>query len=397
MSNLASSVADDLVRRHVFENGFVSLWTDSGDHSALAEAIAAVCNTESMAVAIIWYSRNTTDAAALGQQLKILTPELPVCGSSSCGEITPAGLQTGGIVVILLPTRCVDVSVSLVENIDHVGMRQIALCASQAREEFYKVHACNSTNTFALALIDGLSFSEELTTVSLQRGLDDIPLIGGSAGDDLIFDRTDILYDGAVHARAALLVLVRSRLPFRLFTDNNFVPTDTKLVVTRADPGHRIVHELNGQPAATAYAEAIDTTPASLDAVSFAAHALILRIGGENYCRSIQRLNPDDGSLTFFCAIDTGLVLTVARSEGMVRSSRTKIDTIERDIGKLGCLIGFDCIYRKLDAQHRGATTRMESLLRDKHFVGCNTYGEHFHSMHVNQTMTGVAFGCAAP
>lgn len=393
MRNPASVIDGPRVHSHVFDNGVVSLWTLSADADALAREIASAAEHEPMAVAIVWFSRHTLDAAALGQTLQALAPDLPVCGSSSCGEITPDGLQSGGSVVVLLPRRHVDVSITLIEHIDRVGMKQIAQRASDARRDFKNGNNYNSADTFALSLIDGLTFAEEATTAALQRGLDDIPLIGGSAGDDLGFDRTDLLHDGHVHDKAAVLLLMHSRLPFSLFTDNNFVPTDAKLVVTRSDPGRRIVYEFNGMPAATAYADAIGTTPDSLNAISFAAHALILRIGGEHYCRSIQTANTD-GSLTFFCAIDDGLVLTVARSEGMVRSSRSMIEAIERDLGTLGCLIGFDCIYRKLDAEFRGATARMENLFREKHFIGCNTYGEQIHSMHVNQTFTGVAFGC---
>ena len=396
MSTPAHALGQEPVQKHVFDNGVVSLWTLSNDTQAIADAVIAAAQLEPMAVAIVWYSRHIIDVAALGQTLSSLAPDLPVCGCSTCGEITPAGMQASGCVIVLLPVRQFDVSISLIKDIDRAGMQQIAQVASTARQSFMQSRLYNTTNTFALTLIDGLTFTEEATTAALQRGLDDIPLIGGSAGDDLGFDRTDLLHGGKVHERAAVLLLVHSRLPFRLFTDNNFVPTTRKLVVTRSDPDRRIVHELNGLPAASVYADAIGTTRDELNATSFAAHALILRIGGENFCRSIQSVNAQDDSLTFFCAIDDGLVLTVAESEGMVRSSRSMIDSIEADIGHIECMIGFDCIYRKLDAAHRGVTDRMESLLREKNFVGYNTYGEQFRSMHVNQTFTGVAFASPA-
>ena len=392
MSTPAHALSQEPVQQHVFGNGVVSLWTLSDDTLTIANAVVAAASIEPMAVAIVWFSRQAIDAAALSNTLGRLVPDLPVCGCSTCGEVTPAGLQDSGCVIVLLPARHVNVSISLIENIDRAGMQQIAQDASAARRSLMQNHSCNTTNTFALALVDGLTFAGEATTAALQRGLDDIPLIGGSAGDDLGFDRTDILHGGEVHDHAAVLILVHSRLPFRLFTDNNFVPTAKKLVVTRSDPDRRIVHEFNGLPAASAYAEAIGTPQGGLDATSFAAHALILRIGGENYCRSIQSADAQDGSLTFFCAIDDGLVLTVSKSEGMVRSSRSMIESIEADIGSIACMIGFDCIYRKLDAAHRGVTDRMESLLREKNFIGCNTYGEQFRSMYVNQTFTGVAF-----
>ena len=97
--------------------------------------------------------------------------------------------------------------------------------------------------------------------------------------------------------------------------------------------------------------------------------------------------------MTFFCAIDNGLVLTVARSEGMVASTRQAIEKIESDIGNIDIMFGFDCIYRKLDAQQRQTTHRIADLYQEKRFVGFNTYGEQFNSMHINQTFTGVAIG----
>jgi len=387
---------DEIVHARRFDNGVRALWSPGGDSRAMAEAIASAHAAEPMALAIVWFSRDRLGARilarAITRSLMRSAPGLAVCGSSTCGEITPDGLQASGSLVVLLPAAHFDVSVSLIERIDTAGMQQIAQRAGTARHDFLSDHGHTSANTFALTLIDGLTFAEEATTAALQHGLDEIPLVGGSAGDDLGFERTELLFGGSVHERAALLLLICTRLPFRLFTDNNFVPTPVKLVVTRSDPDRRMVHELDARPAAEAYALAIGCPVERLDALSFAAHPLILRIGGEHYCRSIQRAEPD-GSLTFFCAIDDGLVLTVARSEGMVRSSRSRIEALEAELGPLGCLIVFDCIYRKLDAVHRGVTDRMEALFREKHCVGCNTYGEQFGSMHVNQTFTGVAFG----
>ena len=43
---------------------------------------------------------------------------------------------------------------------------------------------------FAISLIDGLSYAEEPVTVAIDRGLDGIPLVGGSAGDNLEFKTT---------------------------------------------------------------------------------------------------------------------------------------------------------------------------------------------------------------
>ena len=86
-------------------------------------------------------------------------------------------------------------------------------------------------------------------------------------------------------------------------------------------------------------------------------------------------------------------MLTVARSEGMVASSRKAIEEVEAEIGPIDLMVGFDCISRKLDARNRQTTHRISSLYREKCFVGFNAYGEQLNSLHDNQTITGFAIG----
>ena len=129
-----------------------------------------------------------------------------------------------------------------------------------------------------------------------------------------------------------------------------------------------------------------------LNAYVFAAHPVIVRVGGDFYARSIQRANPD-GSLTFFCAIDEGLVLTAAGRLDTLGVVEQMFADTEAEIGEVAAYIGFDCLHRRLDAEQRQIVRDMEDLYRRHRVVGFNTYGEQFDSMHLNQTFSGVAIG----
>jgi signal transduction histidine kinase len=107
--------------------------------------------------------------------------------------------------------------------------------------------------------------------------------------------------------------------------------------------------------------------------------------------RSIQKVN-DDGSLTFFCAIDEGIVLTVARGVDMVATSRTRSLGRARDRPP-ALVLGCDCILRYLETSQRGLPRSHRRDLRRQQRVGFATYGEQYNAMHVNQTFTGVAIG----
>ncbi len=190
----------------------------------------------------------------------------------------------------------------------------------------------------------------------------------------------------------AIVIFVNSQVSFRVFKTDNFIPTSQKLVVTASDPDTRTVLELNAEPAAKAYAEAIGIDPGSLGPMSFASHPVVVRIGGDFYCRSIQKLNPD-GSLSFFCAIDNGIVLTIAQPKGMVESTSEKLRQVDEELGGIDVLLGFDCVLRKLDAQNRQSFAALSALYKEHSVSGFCTYGEQFRSMHLNQTLTGIAFG----
>ncbi len=391
--NIGQSDIVNLIQRRQYQSGITVVWTTGSDTQAFCEQISAECEAQAIAGCTVYYSGRSHDAAEIAGTLQTLQPDLPFYGCSTCGEITPDGMQDFGAIAALLPAKWFEVSIQVIEQVDTLGMHAVSLQASEHKTNFLaKLNTSNTDDLFATLLIDGLTYSEEPVTAALARGLDSIPLIGGSAGDDLAFAGTTQIVNGRTYRHAAVVALTRCSLPFSLYTENNFVPTPHKLVVTESDPDHRKVKEFNAEPAALAYANAIGLDPNELSSTNYASHAVVVRVGGEYYCRAIQRHN-DDQSLTFFCAIDNGVVLTVARSEGMVRSTQAAIERIEHQVGNIDVMLGFDCIYRKLDARHRNVVGRMESLYQEHNFVGFNTYGEQFNSMHINQTFTGVAFG----
>lgn len=378
-----------------YKSGISVVWTDSDDAQGFCELIQQTHAAEPVAVALIYYSAEAVSPHFVVDYFKSNCSDLNYCGCSTCGEISPGGMQDCGAVAVLLPAVNFTVSMRSIENIHNAGMNSIAQQATEQRILFEeKCDAASAGDCFAVTLIDGLTYSEESVTAALHRGLGDIPLIGGSAGDDLSFKKTTQLCNGRVFSKAAVLLLINSELPYQLCTENNFVPTGEKLVVTDADPDTRTVYEFNAEPAALVYAKAIGVDRDHLGPDCFASNAVVVRVGGEYHCRAMQRVNSDD-SITFYSAIDNGVVLTVAKTEGMAESMRLQIERIEHGIGEIDLIMGFECILRKLDARHRNVIARVEDLYMENNIVAFNSYGEQYQSMHINQTFTGVAFGLA--
>ena len=248
---------------------------------------------------------------------------------------------------------------------------------------------------FALSICDGLSMCEERLAAGVAASLGSVPLVGGSAGDDLAFESTMVALDGRAASGGAVLSIVETEHPFEIFQAHHFAPTEARLVITGADPATRRVHEINGEPAAVGYARAVGIDPDLLSPAVYSAHPVMLRVGGRHYVRSIQRKN-DDGSLTFYCAIDNRLVLRLGEGRGITACLDEQVRRIRERIPSLALTIGFDCVLRRLELLEKGLREDAAASVRGANMIGFSTYGEQINGLHVNQTITGVAIGDAA-
>jgi len=316
-----------------------------------------------------------------------------VCGCTTAGELAPDGWDENSVVALAFSRADFSAVVRPIFNLDSFRVEDGRRIGGELRHELLRATPqVERGSPFGLVLIDGLCRREEAVMSAIYASLDDIPVVGGSAGDGLRFEKTFVFCDGKAHSNAALLILLNTSLPFRVFKCDNFEPQAQKMVVTEADIENRTVRELNAEPAAQEYSRVVGIMDAKLDPFSFASHPVLVRVGGAYYARSIQRVEPD-GSLHFFCAIDEGMVLTAATSRSLVGAARETFADIRDQIGDVSLYIGFECLLRRLDAEQHQLARDMSELYRQNRVVGFHTYGEQFGSMHVNQTFTGVAIG----
>ena len=159
--------------------------------------------------------------------------------------------------------------------------------------------------------------------------------------------------------------------------------------MTGADPARRVVTEINAEPAAREYARILGKDPEQLTPFIFAAHPVLVRIGGQHYVRAIQQV-ADNGDLIFFSAIDEGLVLTMAKPLEIAEHLDERLSALSTH-GAPDAIIACDCILRRLEAEQKQKTRDVSAILARHRVVGFNTYGEQSDGAHVNQTMTGVA------
>lgn len=342
---------------------------------------------------VIFFCSSEYDLDVLAAEMNRLFAGIQVVGCTTAGEIGPAGYCQHSLSGVGFPKgSCVAVSGLLdrLSQFDIARGNEFAQALLQQLES--RIPQAGPDNSFAFMLIDGLSVREELVAHALQHALGKIPLFGGSAGDDMKFEKTCIYSDGRFLSDSAAVILVNTSLPFRTFKTQHFVSTDERLVVTEADPAKRIVKEINGLPAAAEYARLLGVNVNDLNSMSFAASPVVVMIDGTDYVRSIQKANAD-GGLTFFCAIEEGLVFRVAHGVGLVNNLEQTFDNIRAEIGQPQLVIGCDCILRNLEVSQNGLKDRIGEIFRCNNTIGFSTYGEQFQGVHINQTLTGIAIG----
>jgi len=342
---------------------------------------------------VIFFCSSKYDLDRMGNALKTRF-SCPLIGCTTAGEITSTGYHEGSLAGVSLATGALKVHPRLISPLSQFSEREAEAMARSIREELSLSSAFNKDMMFGFLLIDGMSMLEEKTISFIHSQFEGTSIIGGSAGDDLEFKTTRVYLNGEFVSDAAIFVLIETTLPFYVFKTQHFQPTEEKLVITEADPANRCVMEINGEPAADEYAEALGLTIDDLTPVVFSNHPVMLSIGGEYYVRSIQHVNKDK-SLSFYCAIDNGLVLTIAEGVGLAKNLKNQLLEIKKQIPSPKLILGFDCILRRLEIQEKEIIDEVCELIKDYNFVGFSTYGEQFNAIHVNQTLTGVAIGDA--
>jgi hypothetical protein len=337
--------------------------------------------------ALVFFCSPEYDLEALGRAIGA-TFRCPVVGCTSSGQIGQAGFQKSRLTGIGFAG-----GVSLRPFVIHPLREHAAQVARISQQVIDECDHGRSGHRFGLLLIDGLSCQEERVAASLYQTIGNVPIVGGSAGDDLRFERTQVyLGDGRFSSDAAVFALMSSESPIVPIKVQHFHSSTTEFVITGADPERRIIHEMNGEPAVFAYAEAVGVAPRLLTPQIFSRHPLVLRFGREPYVRSILKANADL-SLTCYCAIEEGLIVSLGEPADPLHSLEQAFVDVTQKIPQPAVIIGCDCVLRRLEFEQQGIDQQIGSLMAQNRVFGFSTYGEQYNGLHLNQTFTGVAIG----
>ncbi len=337
--------------------------------------------------AIIYFASSIYDPYLLSRAMFEKFPEAPTFGCTTAGEIVSGRILKHSISAMALSADIVeDMKIGVLKGIK--GGADLESVFSSFENYFgLSMEEMDHTQYLGLILIDGLQGVEE-TVMEKIGDLTNVFFIGGSAGDDLKFDRTFVFADGEAYSDAAVLALMKLKCGYEIVKTQSFAILDKQLTVTKADTRNRKVIEFNHKPAAAAYAEALGEPVENIEQ-RFARNPVGLIIDGDPFVRS-PRVVYEDGSIGFYCNILEGMELKILESTDIVRDMGNILST-KKGTGEISGVINFHCILRTLELQQKHQTEEYGLLFSDIPTAGFSTYGEQYIG-HVNQTSTMLLF-----
>ena len=340
---------------------------------------------------VLFYCSSTYALNTLAKTMESTFNNISIVGCTTAGEVTKQGYEQHSIVAIGFSCEYFAISATLVESMEKFDTMDAQSTINSLIEQCQSKQLTDiKNNSFLLTLLDGLSSSEEQFLVTLNSAAQGIPHFGGSAGDDINLAKTHVYYQGKFHQNASIILMVNTTLPFEVFNCHHIDRPIEKLVVTQADADKRTVYELNAEPAALEYAKLLNMDLKDLSPEVFSLNPLAVKVGGQYYIRAIQKVNEDDLSLTFYCAVDVGIVLTAVEMGDIFHPVVEKLEDIANRHGNPELVLTCDCFLRRLEIEQKSLESNVKELNNKYNIAGFNTYGEHINGIHLNQTFTGV-------
>lgn len=337
-------------------------------------------------VALIFFASSQYDPAEISSAMKNEFPDATVIGCSTAGEIVSGKMLKNSVVAMALESDVIaGVASDIIDLSDRQSPSQVVIGLAEKFDS--KPLDLNPEEYVGMILIDGLSCAEEQVMEKIGD-LVNIPVIGGSAGDDLAFKKTWVYLDGRIYSNSAVLMLIKPGCRFDIIKTQSFCGMSKKLIPTSVEEDSRKVIEFNGKPAITAYAEAIGVNEADVES-HFMTHPVGLISGDEPFVRSPQRV--EGSSIYFYCQIRKDIDLDILTSTDMIADTKNAIAAMEKKTGTIKGLINFNCILRTLQLYQENKNEEYGALFNSIPTIGFSTYGEAYIG-HINQTATMLVF-----
>jgi len=305
--------------------------------------------------------------------LKQTFPKSVIIGASTAGEIKSGRIKTGTIQMSFCHLEKSVAKTYYFQDVDFESGRKAA--ASIVEKE---TKVCIAL-AHPFAKDDSENFIEGFNSVRA-----DIPLAGGNAADEFLFESAFIIFESQILEQGIVLATLSGKT---LHVNNGYslgwTQIGKELSVTKVDKG--TIYEIDHQPIQEVYQhylgkDVLQNLPSSAMEFPF------VKICDEiEVCRSLIGAN-EDGSLLFSGHLNEGEKVRFAI--GNVEEIMDRAVSIQEQINEkpVEAIFIYSCAVRKRFL-HKQLNYELGLLQQIAPTAGFFTYGEFFHSSHKNQLL----------
>jgi len=372
-------------------------YSQQGDAAdAIAEATSGWPEGSSFVPEMIFvFHSMAQDTDAVTLELSARFPGALIAGCTTAGEWSSGRHHNGALVLTAIASPNIRWSIHVVESLANFSAESARIVYDSLLGQL-QIDRSDLTpkRHFCIGLTDGIAGVDGSAVAEMGAELGNVPFLGGVAGDDLKFEKTYVIANDQAYAGGAVFIFAESEIPFRQIKHQHFIPGEHEVVITSAIEPDRKVLKLDGMPAAERYAQLIGCKVKDLDFQMFSEHPLIYHYGNDDYVRTIFSAD-DDGSLSFYCTIEEGMVLNLCEHRDMTFELNKEMKNLLQDHGHVQLLFLCNCSFRSLEAEGKNLNQGLAEITGSvaEHVVGFDTYGELWNGLHVNQTMVALAIG----
>jgi hypothetical protein len=243
------------------------------------------------------FASSRFDHIQLIRGIKSISPTAPLIGCTTAGEITNSGPDKKTASILAVKSNKMHAALGIGKNISK-NSRQAG--QEVARDTVVKTKGAAVRHAFMM-LPDGLNGNG----VEIIRGAQEVlgtsfPIVGGSAADDFLFQKTFQYYEENVYTNSVGGILFSGDISVGIGARHGWYPLGKPRIVTEAD--HNIIKKLDGKPAARIYEDYFGKRVADLKNEPMARMSVMYPLGmsipEEEECIIRNALRVDnDGSL----------------------------------------------------------------------------------------------------
>lgn len=344
---------------------------------------------------IFVFHSSRQDSDEISRALAERFPNSLIAGCTSAGEWQTGIHQTQSLILSGISSTNIRWALEVVESLDEFD-EEIARNIYKTLLGKLGVEPIDVTpeNLFCIGFTDGWKGVDGSIIATMSNVLGNVPFLGGVAGDDFLLVNTYVIANESAISGGAVFILAESDEPFSIFEHQQFVPGSKEMVITEANVAEKRVYHMDGKPAAKYFANLICKTVEELNFQVFAENPVISLHGRESYVRTIYKSN-EDGSLTFCCTIEEGMVLHLCEQRDMVSEMKRCVSELINKSGKGKLLMIFNSSCRAFEAETKKQNRELAMLMADaaSHVVGFDTYEEQWNGLQMNQNLVGLSIG----